>query len=223
MKRILIVFLLIICLFGCNKKETNENAMAFKLEYESLNGKLNTNGSKIREISIDTDNPFESITTKSLLEKINNKESIYVYFGDPLCPWCRSVLEEAVKVAKENNIEKIYYVKIWDKDGKEILRSKYQLNKKGLPELEIPATDDYYSLLKVFKDLLSDYTLTDDKGKEVKVGEKRIYAPTFIYIEKGLAKKLTTGLSDKQESSIEELTDEVLIDEELKFTEFFTN
>ena len=71
--------------------------------------------------------------------------------------------------------------------------------------------------------MLADYTLTDDNGKEVKVGEKRIYAPTFIYIEKGVAKKLTTGLSDKQKGSLDELTEEILKDEELKFKEFFTN
>ena len=55
----------------------------------------------------------------------------------------------------------------------------------------------------------------------VKVGEKRLFAPSYIYIENGEAKKLTTGISDKQTDSRQELNDEILEDEEKHFKEFF--
>ena len=44
-----------------------------------------------------------------------------------------------------------------------------------------------------------------------------------MYVEKGKAVRLVTGVSDKQEDSREELTDEMLEDEEKIFTEFFKN
>ena len=51
---------------------------------------------------------------------IENKETFYVYFGDELCPWCRSVIEKFIEVAKKNDVKKVYYVKIWDDDHNEI-------------------------------------------------------------------------------------------------------
>ena len=58
---------------------------------------------------------------------------------------------------------------------------------------------------------------------EVKVGEKRIYAPNFIYVNNGKAVKMTEGISDKQKDAFEELSDEILEDEEKLFNEFFNN
>ena len=228
MKKYLKLFLiafLVLGIFGCNKKtdEPTESSLAFKSEYEALNGKTNSNGKEHRTLIIDEVNPFEKTTTEELLKKINSNETLYVYFGDPLCPWCRSVLEKAIEVAKNKNIEKIYYIKIWDEEGNEILRSKYTLNKKNKPQLVTPATDDYYSLLKVFKDLLNDYTLTTSDGKKINIGEKRIYAPNFFYIENGVAKKVATGISEKQTDSRERFSEEILNDEEKIFNDFFTN
>lgn len=221
--RIILIAFLVLGIFGCNKKTrvATEESLAFKQEYEALNGKANASGKEHRSITISETNPFEKITTEELIKKINNKESLYVYFGDPLCPWCRSVLEKATEVAEKNGIEKIYYIKIWDNEGNEVLRSKYTLNKKNKPELVTPATDDYYTLLKIFKDLLPDYTLTTSDGKEIKIGEKRIFAPNFIYIEEGVAKTLVEGISDKQTDSREKLTEEMLKDEEEIFNKFF--
>lgn len=220
----LLLFILVLGVTACkkeDKKQVSKSALAFKEEYEVLNGKTNASGKEHRSITINENNPFEKITTEELLKKINNKESLYVYFGDPLCPWCRSVLEKAIEVANKNNIEKIYYIKIWDEEGNEVLRSKYTLDKKDNPKLVTPATDDYYSLLRIFKDLLKDYVLTTSKGKEIKIGEKRIFAPNFIYVENGIAKKLVSGISDKQTDSRAELTKEILQDEDNIFKDFF--
>ena len=75
-------------------------------------------------------------------------------------------------------------------------------------------------MLKLWGDLLADYTLTVEE-EEIQVGEKRIYAPNFLYIEKGEALRFTTGISDLQEDARVELSEEILKDEETQFKAFF--
>ena len=221
MKRFkLIVILLIgILLFtGCS----NKDALKFKEDYESINGK-EIGENKYRDVSIDKDNPFVEVDAEKILEMIEKDETFYVYFGDKKCPWCRSVIEKAIEVSKNYDVNKIYYVSIWDDDFNEILRDKYKINDKGKVEKVSDGTDTYNKLLKEFDSLLSDYTLNDNNKKEVKVGEKRIYAPNFIYVSNGKAIKMTDGISDKQKDSYQELSDEILADEEKLFKEFFNN
>lgn len=217
--RLITILLIGILLFtGCS----NKNALNFKKDYESINGK-EIGENKYREVSIDKENPFVEVDAEEILEMIEKDETFYVYFGDKKCPWCRSVIEKAIKVSKDYDVKKIYYVSIWDDDFNEILRDKYKLNDKGKVEKVSDGTDTYNKLLKEFDSLLSDYTLTDNNKNEVKVGEKRIYAPNFIYVNNGKAVKMTEGISDKQKDAFEELSDEILDDEEKLFKEFFNN
>lgn len=219
-KKILLGMVLVvigILLVGCNK---NTKALDFKKEYEFLNGLKNKNGKEHRKVRIDDDNPYEKVSAKDIVEKINNKETFYVYFGDKLCPWCRSVIEKSIEVAKKNNIKKIYYVAIWNDLGEEILRDKYEIVDNELKKT-IDGTKEYQELLKSFNEVLSDYSLTGSEGNKISTGEKRIYAPNFIYVEKGIVKKLVTGISDKQTDSREELSSDILTDEEEIFKDFF--
>lgn len=216
---ILVVVVLSLMLVGCNK---NNKALEFKKEYESLNGEKSKSGKEHRSVTIDKDNPYEKVDAKEIVKKIENKETFYVYFGDKLCPWCRSVIEKSIEVAKKNKIEKIYYVPIWNDDGEEILRDKFEFLDGELKKT-IQGTDEYQKLLQVFDDLLSEYTVKDQDGNKVSTGEKRIFAPNYIYVEKGIPKKITTGTSDKQTDSREELTKEILEDEENLFNDFFKN
>ena len=223
MKKIILMLLVtlsLLTLTGCERE--TEESLAFKKSYESLNTKTNSWGNEYRTIKIDSINPFVQTTAENIVDMIKNEETFYVYFGDEMCPWCRSVLEAAVRSAKQNKIDKIYYVDIWDENHNEILRDKYTLNKKNKPEKETGGTDAYYELLEYFKDLLKEYTLKDEKGNIVEVGEKRIFAPNFVYIEKGLAKKLVSGISEKQTTSNGELTTEIREDELRIFNKFFT-
>ena len=215
---VLLLIILVLVLTGCNKKVNY--AEKFKNDYESLNGIKSKSGKVHRTVSIDIDNPFIEISAKELVEKIENKETFYVYFGDKLCPWCRSVIEKAIEVAKDNDIEKIYYVAIWDDEGNEILRDKYELQDNKLTKV-IDGSKEYYKILKYFDNVLSDYNLTDSEGNKVSTEEKRIYAPNFIYVEDGESLRLTEGISDKQKDSREKLTSEILEDEEELFKEFF--
>jgi len=222
----ILTLILVLGVSGCTKdkkEEVSQSALDFKAEYEALNGKTNASGKEHRTVSIPENNPYEKITPAELIKKIENKETFYVYFGDPLCPWCRSVIEKSIEVANSKNIDKIYYIKIWDDEGNEVFRSKYTLNKKNKPELVTPGTDEYYTITRTFANVLSDYTLTTDEDKKVNVGEKRIYAPSYIYVKDGKAIKLTEGISKLQTDSREELTKEMLNDETKQFEDFFTN
>lgn len=224
-KRIILSLILIIGLIsltGCNDKQketTNSDAIKFKQEYESFNGEKNEYF-EYRNLSINENNPFIYTTAEDIVKKLENKESFIVYFGDPECPWCRSVIEQAVISANENDIRKIYYVRIWDGFHNEILRDTYEV-KDGKPVIKSKGTDAYYKIINYFDNVLEEYTLTDENQKNIKVGEKRIFAPNFIYVKEGNAVELIQGISEKQDGYNGELTDEVLNQEKEMFDNFF--
>ena len=215
---LLLLVVLMVGIVGCDNKKA---ALEFKNDYESVNGVANKSGKVHRSVTIDENNKFEEVTAKELLEKINNQETFYVYFGSKLCPWCRSTIEMADKISRENGIDKIYYVDIWDDEGKEILRDKYILNDKNELVLDIKGASEYQKFLEVFDNVLTEYNLTDKDGNKVSTGEKRIHAPNYIYVNKGKAIRLTEGISSLQKDSREELTDEMLEEEKQLFNEFF--
>ena len=216
-KKILLMLLGILLLTACVKD--NKKALEFKEEYESLNGVVNKNGKEHRAITIDEDNPYIKTTPEEIVKMINNKETFFLYVGDSLCPWCRSVLEKSIEVAKKYNVKKIYYIEIWDDEGNEILRDKYEL--KPILTKTIEGTDSYKFLLEKFDSVLSEYTLTDTEGHKITTEEKRIYAPNYFYIKNGEVVKMVEGISEKQTDSREELTDEILKDEEEQFISLF--
>lgn len=223
-KKVFLILILFIGLFVTGCSANNKDALKFKEEYEKINGdKTSYSDNKYRTLKIDKNNPYVYSNAKEILEKINNKETFYVYFGSSYCPWCRSVIEKSIETAEKNNIKKIYYVDIWNGFHNEILRDTYKLNDENEVEKEKDGTKEYYKLLEKFDNLLEDYTLTTDDGEEVKVGEKRIFAPDFIYVENGVAKKITSATSEKQKDADAKLTQEILKDEEKSFDNFFKN
>ena len=91
---LLVIGLIILSVTGCGKEniESNVDALKFKEEYEAINGVANSSGKEHRTLSISEDNPFVYVTGEEIVEKIENNETFYVYFGSPYCPWCRSVI-----------------------------------------------------------------------------------------------------------------------------------
>lgn len=218
---VLAILTLSVVLTGCFKKD-NKEALKFKEDYEEINGKENASGKIHREVEISKNNKFVEITPKELLEKIENKETFYVYFGSRLCPWCRSVIEKADEISRKNKIDKIYYIDVWDDLGNEIFRDKYEINEDGELKQSFKGAEEYKKVLNsIDETLLRDYTINDNEGNTIEVGEKRIYAPNYIYFKNGKGIRLVTGKSDKQTDSREELTKEILEDETNTFNEFF--
>ena len=92
---------------------------------------------------------------------------------------------------------------------------------EGNIELVVEGSEAYKKLLVYFDSVLSDYNLTNSSGDKVSTGEKRIYAPNFIYVENGEAKDLVEGISANQLDSREPITYGLLKDEEDIFENFF--
>ena len=203
MKKLFKVLLVLVVAFSVTAcKETD--AKRFKKEYESLNNKkVEETKNKYRKVKIRSNNSFLYKDASEIIEMINNKESFIVYFGFSECPWCRSVIEELDKASKDLNYKEIYYVDIKN------IRDKYELDSKNKLVLKENGTSDYKELIQLLDEVLDKYVITTKDGKEINVGEKRIYAPNIISVSNGRAKKLETGISDKQKDAYQELTDKM--------------
>lgn len=183
-----------------NNSQTD--GIKFKEEYEKLNGKKNNQGKKYREITIDSKNKVVYKTTEEVLNLIGKKKSFVLYFGFDTCPWCRSVVPTIASISKELNQE-VYYIDVKD------IRDTFELDDDNKPKLVKKGSKDYSKLLEKLEPVLEDYTLTDSDNNEIKVGEKRIYAPSIVSVIDGKAKELTTGISDKQTDGYMKLTKEM--------------
>ena len=241
MKKVLILLILLMTITGCQKKEEeevtpsgsgcdiyeectdpidDEEVGTFKEKYESVNGTTTSSGAENRSVTIAEDHPFIKVKGSDIIKMIDNKETFYLYIGDEDCPWCRSCIEKAIEIAKEADVKTIYYIEIWNKDGDEIFRDQYK-HEDGQLKQTVEGDEAYMTMLKLFGVFLEDYTLSDENDEDVEVGEKRIYVPNFFYIEDGVCKRETTGISEKQEGARDELTDEILADETALFKTFF--
>lgn len=221
-KRSRILVLIVICMLAvtaCSKK----SAIEFKKEYEDINGKTIRDDIKYRDLTISKDNPYVKVSIEDIKKKLEDKETFYLYVGDSLCPWCRSGIEKMIEVAKNEKIKTIYYVDFWDDDHNEILRDLYEVEEdKGKVTFKKTkdAKEGYEELLNRVSDFVQDYTIMKD-GTEYNVGVKRIYGGDHFYFEKGECKRYVSLRSDKLRSANDELTDDVLKDQESKFTNFF--
>ena len=202
---IVTVLAAIVLVLNIQKVITNNSqtdGIKFKEEYEKLNGKKNDQGKKYREITIDSKNKMVYKTTEEVLNLIDKKKSFVLYFGFDTCPWCRSVVPTLASISKELNQE-VYYIDVKD------IRDTFELDDDNKPKLVKKGSKDYSKLLEKLEPVLEDYTLTDSDNNEIKVGEKRIYAPSIVSVIDGKAKELTTGISDKQTDGYMKLTKEM--------------
>ena len=95
--KILLIILSLFAATACSKSD----ALKFKEEYESLNKEEG-----YRNVSVDENNPFIYIEDTALAKKIADREDMVVYFGFSKCPWCRSILENLIKVSQDLKIKK---------------------------------------------------------------------------------------------------------------------
>ena len=178
---------------------TVTDAYKFKNEYESVNNNDLGNGKKVRELTIADNNPFVYKTPEELVKMVEEDKTFVVYFGFNTCPWCRSVITSLIDSASENGIKKVYYVDVKD------IRDTYELNDNNEAIRTKEGTDAYYRLLELLNPVLNDYTplkyeTKKGKTKEVKIDEKRIYAPNVVVVKNGEAISMESGM-------VEELAD----------------
>ena len=197
---VLLVLVAIISITGCTISSTLTDADRFKEEYEKENGKKSKSGKENRKVSIPDDNPFVYTTAEELSKKIDKDETFIVYFGFSTCPWCRSVIEELINCAKDNEVDKIYYVDIKD------IRDEKELDEDGNIVTKKEGTKGYNELLEKLDNVLSDYTTENEDNEKVSLEEKRIYAPNVVAVVNGEATKLEDGISSKLDDPYKKLT-----------------
>ena len=189
---ILIALVLVACYCGYQYKAGNwegavkqtEDEKKFETEYETLNGTANETGVAHKTGNIAKDNNIKYITLEEADKKLSEGSGV-IYFGFASCPWCRNLVPTLLDVAKEEELEEIYYVNLLDEEGND-LRSKYTLNNKNKPKKEKDASLEYYNILASLSEYLSQYVLYTENGKEIEVPEKRLSAPTVVAVKEGV-------------------------------------
>lgn len=117
---------------------------------------------------VDENHIYVKIDVKELKNKINNQETFFLVMGFPKCSWCQNLMGPLNDVAKEENIEVIYYL-----DIKEIRDNAFAKGHKDFEKLSNT----------VFKEVLIKKT-------------KKINSPTTMKIESGVLTKYHVGTVD---------------------------
>jgi len=184
-----------------NKIEYRKDALRFEEEYEALNNKGNDyNDKKYLELDISKENIIEYATEEEIVEILEDGDGV-IYFGFPNCPWCRAMINPLLETAKDNNVKKVYYLNILE------LRDSYEVeDKKVLRTKE--GSDSYYKILDELSEYLTDYSITDVKGKEYATGVKRLYAPTVVMVKDGEVKAFHEDVVESLEDPYAGLNEE---------------
>ena len=154
---------------------------------------------------------------------IEKNKTFIVYFGANWCPWCRSILPTVIKEAKENKIDKIYYINVREGiDENNDIRDIYDIDDNGNIYLSHKGLKEYSKFLKHADGVLNEYS---SHGVEVKgtkyAGTKRVGAPSFIIVKNGVVTKLEEGVGSKLTDPYMELTDEIIAETESIFDSFY--
>lgn len=96
-----VVIVLIILKIIMNNHNNLEDGIKFKTEYEAVNTSIVMN--------IDKKNPIKYLTFEGVEDLFNSGTGV-IYFGFPSCPWCRNIIPILFDVARENKVNKIYYL-----------------------------------------------------------------------------------------------------------------
>ena len=183
-----------------------KDSIKFKNEYEKYNNKETSSNQKYLNLDISDDNPIKYSSYDEIIKVINNQTGI-IYLGFPECPWCRSIISTLFDVVEDNEIDTIYYLNIKnDRTSYTIENDElvYEIDDKGV---EKKGTDGYHQLLKVLDEHLTEYTISY-QGKTYETGEKRIYAPTVIFVKDGEVLGLHVSTVDTHLSGYDKMTKE---------------
>lgn len=196
----------IIGYINLTNNNSNKDSLKFKEEYEALNGVIVYKDLKYSNLEIDENNPIKYSNYDEIINIIKEGSGI-IYLGFPECPWCRSALPILFNAVKENDINTIYYLNIKnDRDSYVVKDEKlvYEVDNEGK---EKKGTEGYFKLLEVLDKHLTEYTISYE-GKTYETGEKRIYAPTVIFVRDGKVLGLHVSTVSSQKSGFDKMTDE---------------
>lgn len=167
-----------ISLFAIYSLTGNKDAIKFKKDYESLNNTVRkSDGANYNNVDIPKNNPIKYVTAKEATDIIKNKKGV-IYFGANWCPWCRNGVEVLFEAAKKKNLDTIYYLDM------DTAKNTWEIQNGKVVKTE-EEKEGYYELLDSLSSILSDYVLKDENGVSYDTGEKRIYMPLVIAVDKG--------------------------------------
>lgn len=193
-----------LCVFViANHKEVKlTDGQKFKEEYESYNnGKYEENNKKLFKVSIDEDNPMIYKTGKEILDVLN-KEKAYVFFGFATDPNTRNVIETLLESAKEEDVDKIYYVDI------ESMRDEYEFDGSIIPKQTAKGTDAYYKILDFFGTKLEKYFVPDKNGNLYSTSVTRLETATLIAVDNHKIKDMHVGTNENHTDIFKKLSNE---------------
>lgn len=167
-----------------------EDEISFKDEYEKLNGLELIENYVLKTINIDSDNNVEYINDKEIMDKLTNGTNV-IYFGWADCNWCRSIIPTLIDTLKENDINTLYYY-----DFKNV-RTAYENNNDDIK------SELYEDILEVIGE---DITSVFDE-ESLRSNEKKILAPTVVFIKNGEYVGLHFKSVDSQLNATDELSD----------------
>lgn len=171
------------------------DAAKFKQEYESLNDTVReSDGATYNSVEISEDNPIVYIDIKEALDLLKSDQAI-IYVGANWCPHCRNSVPVLLDVAKQYDLDKVYYLELDD------TKSQFEWQ-DGQAVKTKDGTEEYYALLGVLAERLNDYTIQDDEGNAQPTGEKRIYMPYVIAVKDGQV--VGDFVGDVDEADLEE-------------------
>lgn len=199
---VLLVIGLCIFLVINHKEEVLSDAEKFKQEFEQYNGlTYEDTNDKLIDVEIPNNNPFVYKTGKEIVE-IMQGEDAYILFGYASCPLTRAAIEVLIETAKEENIDKIYYVDIKN------MRDEYVPGEGIIPEQTKEGTEAYYEILNIFGSKLDKYYVaSDDNFYLFDTGVTRLLSPTLVAVSKGKVISMHAELTDDYEEN-SELTEE---------------
>jgi len=184
----------------------NEDAIKFKNEYEEYNGVKVSNDLEYSTLDIDEDNPIKYSNYNELLNVIKKKTGI-IYLGFPECPWCRSALPILLEVADDNDIDTIYYLNILNERDSYVVENDELVYATDDEGNEKKGTKGYFKLLDALDEHLTEY-IVSYKDKTYETGEKRIYAPTVIFVKEGKVLGLHVSTVESQKSGFDKMNEE---------------
>ena len=200
---IITILVIVLCFLASKLDEKStlinnatNDAIKFVEEYTSLNGKKNENNLEYPVVNIDENNLYYYASENEIIELLKSDEGV-IYFGFPTDFASRNIIEALNDVVSEYGYDKIYYYNI------KPIRSDAMISDDGKVIIE-KGNDFYYELLNILDDFLDPYVLIDDNLEEVATGEKRIEAPTVIFIKEG---KIKGVIDNKDNLSKEELSE----------------
>lgn len=159
-------------------------------EYISYNGKEASNGKTYPEVTIAKNNLYYYASEDEIKELLDNGTGV-LYLGFPTCPWCRNIVSVLNEAGSDYGIAKINYYNIKD------IRSSFSFDENN-NLIKTDGSKFYTYLLEKLDKFLTEYGVNDNSGKLIDTGEKRLYAPTVVFIKNGEIKEVIEGSVDSQ-------------------------